>query len=95
MVPHGACCAAAKRQVQEAQTAQATAEAALQQHQQQSRSEAVVAKRQQEEQLVEVQRAADGKMREYVDKFRQQVGGPACRLCTRVALSCSGCSSSP
>jgi hypothetical protein len=68
------CTAAAKRQVQEAQTARAEAEAELQQQQQQSHTEAVVAKRQQESRLTEVQRAAEGKMREYVDKFRQQVG---------------------
>jgi hypothetical protein len=89
-----ACTAAAKRQVQDAQTVRAVAEAELLQHQQQSRTEAVFAKRQQENQLVEVQRGADSKMREYVDKFRQQVGLATvacnpCKLPARRALSTS------
>ncbi len=72
---------AAKREVHEAQAASATAAAELQQHTRQAATELAAARRQHEQQLAEARQAADAKMREYVDNFRQQVrarGGRAC-----------------
>jgi hypothetical protein len=65
---------AARREVHEAQAASATAAAELQQHTRQAAAELGTARRQHEQQLAEARQAADAKMREYVDKFRQQVG---------------------